>query len=292
MPVVAQLDRPACQSIRRCRWDLIVSLIKRAVSLFTGNGFSQSLLEFNIKFTHYLMGVGAGTQVHTSGEISLVRHLQSYPAAQGPLTVLDVGANVGKFSGLIREHCEMHRINIHAFEPSTSAFEKLTQAHSDCPAIRLNNAALGAQPGTATLYFDQPASGLGSLTKRDLDHVGKQMDLTQSVQVTTLDHYCEQQGIQHIHLLKIDVEGHELDVLQGAAKMFADQRIDAVTFEFGGCNIDTRTYFRDFYQFFDHQAMSIYRITPRGYLRLIKRYRETNEQFITTNYFATRRKAA
>ena len=168
----------------------------------------------------------------------------------------------------------------------------MSKAHGDCPSVRLNNVALGSRKGTATLYSDHPSSGLSSLTKRDLDHVGKKMNLTQTVNVQTLDDYCEEHNIKRIHLLKIDVEGHEHEVLEGASRMFALQQVDAVTFEFGGCNIDTRTYFRDFYKFFNQRDMQVFRITPRGYLRLIERYRENHEQFLTTNFMAVRRNAA
>ncbi len=270
--------------------DGTMSIIKRAASVFTGNRVCQSLLEYNVRFAQYLMGIGAGTRVHTSGEMSLVRHLNQY--SENNLCVFDVGANIGQFAGLIRGQCNMSHITIHSFEPSVEAFKELLQAHADCSGIRLNNLALGARPGTATLYSDRPASGLSSLTKRDLDHIGKTMSLTQTVRIRTLDDYCDEHGIGRIHLLKIDVEGHEREVLEGAARMFATKSIDAVTFEFGGCNIDTRTYFRDFHRFFHQLDMQIFRITPRGYQRLIERYRETHEQFLTTNFMAVRRRAA
>jgi FkbM family methyltransferase len=266
-----------------------MSVIKRALSLFTGNPVGQSLLEYNVRFSNYLLGIGAGTRVHTSGEMSLVRYINGCHDPE--LCVFDVGANVGQFASLIRERCDLARIRIHSFEPSTQAIEQFEKVHGDCTRIRLNRCALGAEPGTATLFSDRPASGLSSLTKRDLDHIGKTMSLTQTVQVSTLDDYCRQNGIEHIHLLKIDVEGHERDVLEGAARMFAGNRIDAVTFEFGGCNIDTRTYFRDFFQFFHNRDMQIFRITPRGYLRPIARYRETHEQFLTTNFMAVKKAA-
>ena len=34
--------------------------------------------------------------------------------------------------------------------------------------------------------------------------------------IDTIDNYCAENSIDHIHLLKIDIEGHELDVLSGA----------------------------------------------------------------------------
>ena len=58
-----------------------------------------------------------------------------------------------------------------------------------------------------------------------------------------------------------------------------------VTFEFGGCNIDTRTYFQDFWYFFrEHGMHRVYRITPTGLLVPILGYREELEQFRTTNF--------
>ena len=266
-----------------------MSVLKRACSLFTGNDVSQRLLEYNVKFSHYLMGIGAGTKVSTSGELGLVRMINEHPAER--LCVFDVGANVGQFATLIHEQCDNSRIDLHSFEPGREAFSQLSSKFGETKKVRLNNVALGAERGIATLYSDVPASGLSSLTKRDLSHFDRSMELSQQVDVRTLDDYCDEHDIRHIHLLKIDVEGHEQDVLAGAKRMFVESRIDAVTFEFGGCNIDSRTYFRDFYQFFRNQGMQLYRITPRGFFRQMPRYREVHEQFVTTNFLARKRAA-
>lgn len=82
----------------------------------------------------------------------------------------------------------------------------------------------------------------------------------------------------------------KLDVLDGAKVMFANKAIDMVTFEFGGCNIDTRTFFQDFWYFFSKNDMAIYRILPNATLYHIDSCRETDEQFITTNYIAITKK--
>ena len=70
--------------------------------------------------------------------------------------------------------------------------------------------------------------------------------------------------------------------------MFNKQKINIVTFEFGGCNIDTRSFFQDFYYFFKDVQMDIFRITPSGYLYPINSYKEIFEQFRTTNFVAMR----
>ena len=83
----------------------------------------------------------------------------------------------------------------------------------------------------------------------------------------------------------MDVEGHELDVLRGAARHLDDRKIGAILFEFGGCNIDTRSYLRDYFNFFKKYGPNrMFRITPSGYLSPLDSYREIDEQFRTTNF--------
>ena len=83
----------------------------------------------------------------------------------------------------------------------------------------------------------------------------------------------------------MDVEGHELDVLKGATKALQD--ISIIQFEFGGSNIDTRTYFQDFWYFFSDLGFDLYRLGPRKPLR-ITNYSEHDETFRPTNYIAVK----
>jgi hypothetical protein len=82
------------------------------------------------------------------------------------------------------------------------------------------------------------------------------------------------------------VEGHEFDVITGAQEMLETGSIDMVSFEFGGTNIDTRTFFRDFWYLLTRFKLRIFRITPSGYLSPIGTYNEFMEQFGATNYVA------
>jgi len=152
--------------------------------------------------------------------------------------------------------------------------------------IKLNNIGLGKEMGEAVLHYDNFGSGLASLTKRKLDHFNIDFSKSEKVVINTIDNYCEENAIDHIHLLKIDIEGHELDALAGTKRMFATKSIDIVTFEFGGCNIDTRTFFQDFWYYFSEASFKLFRITPSGYLHLLESYKEIYEQFRTINFIA------
>ena len=113
------------------------------------------------------------------------------------------------------------------------------------------------------------------------------MSKSETVRIETLDCYCLSQEISRIDLLKVDVEGHELDVLHGGLRLFEKQAIAAVLFEFGGCNIDTRTFVKDFFSFFRDHGMQLGRVTPAGHVRNITRYSEALEQFRTTSFLAS-----
>jgi hypothetical protein len=84
------------------------------------------------------------------------------------------------------------------------------------------------------------------------------------------------------------VEGHEYDLLLGATE--ALKNIMIIQFEFGGSNIDTRTFFQDFWYFFQNLGFDVYRITPSKPL-LVETYSECDESFRATNYIAVRKNA-
>jgi hypothetical protein len=85
-------------------------------------------------------------------------------------------------------------------------------------------------------------------------------------------------------MVKIDIEGHELSALRGFGSALDSTRV--LQFEFGGTDIDTRTFFQDFWYFFRDRNFDLYRITPLG-AQKITRYQESDEYFSITNYIAS-----
>ncbi|GHV56141.1 hypothetical protein AGMMS49579_20380 [Spirochaetia bacterium] len=77
-----------------------------------------------------------------------------------------------------------------------------------------------------------------------------------------------------------------MKVLEGAKHMIQSGNIDFIQFEFGGCNIDSRTYFQDFFYALKDRYR-IYRIIRDGLFE-IKAYREMYECFMNSNFFAER----
>ena len=203
--------------------------------------------------------------------------------AQGAV-VLDVGANKGLWSRAMLREAGPRLARLIAFEPSHHNWAEIETI--DDPRFTLIRKGLAESEGAAELFMDEPGSGLASLTKRNLDHVGLTMGESETITLTSLDAFAAEAGLTRIDFLKLDIEGHELAALAGATRLLASGAIRALSFEFGGSNIDTRTYFRDFWLLLGAAGYQIERIVPGATPVPITRYHERLECFATTNFIA------
>lgn len=236
------------------------------------------------------LGIGSGASCQDSGE-DLVQTIACSISGE-KFVGFDVGANFGQYLlPLYKKIAHSSDFEIHCFEPASSSFQKLVSDSPRDERIFFNNFALGSKSEILTLYSDFNGSQLASLCPRDLEHYAiNHSAFTEQVPVHTIDNYCIANKISQISLLKMDVEGYELDVLKGAETMLRCQAIDSIQFEFGGCNIDSRTFIRDFFKIISSCNMSLYRIMPSGKLFYLKDYCESLERFSTTNFFAINKK--
>jgi FkbM family methyltransferase len=203
-----------------------------------------------------------------------------------PILAIDVGGNVGDYTAeLIRR---IPDLEVHVFEPSRTNTDKLSNRYAGYRDVHVTPLALSDNAGTATLFSNEPGSGLSSLTKRELTHFGIPFECREQVDTIRFEDYWRTRlQARELDVVKIDVEGHELGALRGFGSAVDATKV--FQFEFGGCNIDTRTYFRDFYDFFDGHGFAIRRVTPLG-LQPIERYRESDEFFSCTNFLAVNRR--
>lgn len=111
----------------------------------------------------------------------------------------------------------------------------------------------------------------------------------EAVSLKTLDGYCEEKNIQAVDFLKIDVEGHELEVLRGAERMLKGGRIGIIQFEYGGCNIDSRVFLKDLFDAFMGLPYEFYKIHPRELLHVGK-YCQKFENFEYSNWLAIQKR--
>jgi FkbM family methyltransferase len=145
-------------------------------------------------------------------------------------TFFDVGAHEGQTSALALSSFAEARV--FAFEPHPVTFSKLLQRLAVEPRVGTHNLAISNAKGAAR-FFEYSSSTLNSLIPDAQYPVRKGVAArTIDVQCTTLDEFCSQHGVQSIDVLKIDTEGWELVVLQGAQQLLSTERIRFVYAEF------------------------------------------------------------
>lgn len=147
-----------------------------------------------------------------------------------PQIIFDIGANIGQSAIEYKKYYP--KSVIHSFEPAHKTFQLLTKNTQKLSNINCHHLALSNHSCDGNLHT-QGASVSFYLTEEAGEH-------TESVTVTTLDQFSAKQGITHIDFLKIDTEGADLAVLQGAKAMLADMEIDLIQVECTVNNVNTR----------------------------------------------------
>lgn len=132
-------------------------------------------------------------------------------------TVLDVGAHVGQFSVLAGRRVGP-KGRVVAFEPQPGLADRLRRnlALNQLANVEVQVSAVSSQPADGALFHPsdrRPNSGLGNLCRQ-----ADCQDEHASVPVTTLDASLRDHAV---HVVKIDVEGCEREVLAGAASLIA-----------------------------------------------------------------------
>ncbi len=229
------------------------------------------------------MGLGNYQGMGISGERWFLRTIGQRMGSG--LVVFDVGANVGGYSQLLVRSAHVKRV--FAFEPNPQAFALLLSNTSGRQDVSCVKAALSDTSGEVRFYdrVDKRGSSHASMHAEVFSAVHLVPAVEMSVIARTLDDFCSLESVEHIDLLKIDVEGHELQVLKGANAMLKARKIQAIQFEFTQLNSVLGVFFLDFWKLLSPQ-FDIYRLLPHGLLRIDAYDPTVCEIFVYQNYIA------
>lgn len=137
----------------------------------------------------------------------------------------DVGANIGSISMPI---AKTTNAEVHAFEPSRFSFRFLEKNVHDnnLKNINLNNCAIHSEDGLELQFYESEEkygnSSLSSTYSNQPHYV---------VKTVSLDAYCKRNEISKINVLKIDVQGFEIEVLKGAITLLQNKAVNYIIFE-------------------------------------------------------------
>lgn len=152
----------------------------------------------------------------------VIQHLQRRQIT--PSVVFDVGANVGQSVAEFRE--AFPDSNIWAFEPVQATFDVLQQAVASDPNVKASPIALSRTSGEAVMTSN--GTSTGNRVVKDVAGSGREI-----VSKMSGDEFCKQHGITSIDFLKIDTEGHDIEVALGFRNMLAAGQITFVQVECG-----------------------------------------------------------
>lgn len=205
----------------------------------------------------------------------------------GCRVVFDVGANRGEWTETVLTINPA--LEVHAFEPARDSFAALS-AKPLASKVQLNNVGMGAVAEERELYAIGPDSEMRSLYRRaglEDDYRIEASVTGERVALTTLDAYCATANVAAIDYLKIDTEGHDLQVLRGAADLIARRAVHFIQFEYGAANVESRDLLKDFFAFFEGTRYNLHKIHPEGYSHY-PRYNVRLENFQYQNWLVVR----
>jgi FkbM family methyltransferase len=160
------------------------------------------------------------------------RYLPSNPV------IVDAGAYHGE------ETCTMAKLwksgHVHAFEPVKQLFNVVVRTTQNTPNISIYNLALGKECGQTEMFLsteegDIDRVSMSSSLLPPKDHVlycTLQFKKTELVEVTTLDQWAEDYGIEKVDMLWLDMQGYELPALKAAPKVLSTVSVILTELEF------------------------------------------------------------
>jgi FkbM family methyltransferase len=235
------------------------------------------------KVCAYLVGKGASSDYHSSGEIEALKAVLPADAI-----IFDVGANNGEWAALLA--ASLNNPSFYLFGCAPICLLEMKRRLPRIPNPHVFEFAISDEIGEIAFYTPTRGSGLSSIhSRRD---VGVNQEVYEKIVVPrrTLDSVIAEQQIERVDLLKMDIEGHELSALIGAKNSIAEGRIEKIMFEFGSANVNSRTFFRDFWDLLELR-FDLFRITPCGHLCRLGSYAEDLEYFRgSTNYLGILRR--
>lgn len=223
---------------------------------------------------------------NVSGEKYVIESVLKKYFPDEEVTIFDVGAHIGNYSKEIKQAFPYSKI--YAFEPNIYAFKSLDDRLSGTDIERF---CVGLSSSTSKqemyIFASKKQSQLTSLYKKVLSDLHRADEILEiEIETISLDEFCEKRKIEKINFLKIDTEGHELEVIIGAKKMISAGKIEIIQFEFNEMNVVSRVFLKDFYdELIDY---NIYRIDSSRLIPLFD-YSSSNEIFQFQNFLAIKK---
>jgi FkbM family methyltransferase len=218
-----------------------------------------------------------------NGERLIQATVLRHALPRGKTVVFDVGANVGDWTcAILDQAISLAPLEVHAFEPCSGTYDILVSRIQNYPgSVRVIpvRKACSSAVGIGVLNVVGAGAGTNSLT------CAEQTAEFEQVELTSIHDYCVASGIDHISLLKIDAEGHDLTVIKGATSILQRHAIDVMQFEYNQRWIFNGSFLRDAFNMLTPLGYSIGKVTSHGF-EFYEKWDWELETFREGNYVA------
>ena len=213
--------------------------------------------------------------IYSNGEANLLKKISKL----NPKIVFDVGANIGEYSLLAYDLLE--NAKIYSFEPVLEPFTILKQKVQSIDRITAFNEGLFKENATKdiNLYPSHTHSSLYDIKGINYSFIGKE-----KIKLIEGDKFIKDNCISYIDLIKLDIEGSEMEALIGLEKSLNNNIIRLIQFEYGYINITTKNLLADYYDFFSKLNYIVGKLYPK-YVEF-RNYSFKYEDFIGPNFVA------
>ena len=181
----------------------------------------KNLIE-NITYTYILRGFPRG--------VNVIHDIKKYLPRYRGNVIFDVGANIGQLAEYFLRY--FSESQVYCFEPIMSTFNDLYNNFGNKGNVHCFHLALGAFNGKGRMVLKGSSDKffLSSQPEELFKHNNADIEV---VDIERLDDFCRLKDIKQINYLKIDTEGHDLEVLKGAQLMLNQSRIELIELEAG-----------------------------------------------------------
>ena len=147
------------------------------------------------------------------------------------IIVFDVGSNIGTYIKLLKKTFKKKELEVHSFEPIKRLLDK--QKAKNVNLIK-NNVLLSNSSGKE-LFFERRVSSQSST--RDKENTGiNQIIKNYDVEKIAINEYILSSNLEKIDILKIDIEGGELQIIEALDKVFTQKIIKIIKIESSNAN--------------------------------------------------------
>ena len=206
------------------------------------------------------------------------------PSTVVPLVVFDVGANIGDWSKALLQQLTTQSIDAHvdlfSFEPVPSTAKTLREnLPSNNPCLHIEEIALSSSVGSAEIFVVAANAGTNSLHADP----GASRQAPVVIKLTTATDFCDNRGIGHVHLLKCDTEGHDMEVIRGALPLLQTGRISVLQFEYNHRWAFSRNFLRDVFVAVENLPYKVTKLQTNTLL-MFEEWHPELEKFFEGNY--------